>query len=276
MNPHALGLALILGSGAVGFSMLGQGGGVLYTPIQVLFGVDFHTAVFQSLWFTILTALPATILFRKSNQVDWAMAGVLESGSFAGAFLSGYFANRLPAHLLTFVLATLVFAAGVSMLLKLGPRKPAGKRSRLEWERELGGERYRVHLGKALPLSCLIGITSGMTGAAGGFLKIPMLVRMFGVPINIAFGTSALMVSITAAGGLLGHLATSQAVWQEPYLLSAFVLVGSQIGPRISMRSKPVTMRKRFATYLFGLACLVIASSFVSTDGGEIAQVLFD
>ncbi len=249
---------------------------MLYTPIQVLFGVDFHTAVFQSLWFTILTALPATFFFRKSNQVDWAMAGVLESSSFVGAFLSGYFANHLPRQLLTALLAILVCGAGISMLLKLGPRTMQPKRSRLEWERAMGGAHYRIHLGKALPLSFLIGIASGLTGAAGGFLKIPMMVRLFGVPINVAFGTSAFMVTLTAAGGLLGHLATTEAAWQDPVLLSAFVLAGSQIGPRLNLRSNGTTMRRRFATYLFGIACLVIASAFVRPDAGEVAQALTD
>ena len=275
MNPRSLILATILGTGAIGFSMLGQGGGVLYTPIQVLFGVDFHTAVFQSLWFTILTALPAVLLFRKTKQVDWAVAAALESTSFAGAFLSGYFANIFPPQALTVALAILVFAAGTSMLLKLGPRKEYVKRTRLDWMRELGGERYRINLGQGLPISFLIGIASGLTGAAGGFLKIPMLIRLFGMPISVAFGSSALMVSLTAAGGLLGHLATGVSVWHEPLLLSAFVLLGSQIGPRLTMQSRPLAMRKRFATYLIALACLVMASSFFVTPSGELARSLF-
>ncbi len=103
-----------------------------------------------------------------------------------------------------------------------------------------------------------------------------MLVRLFGAPIGVAFGTSAFMVTLTAAGGLLGRLATSETIWHEPWILSAFILVGSQIGPRIAMRSKPVAMRTRFATYLFGIACQVIASLFIDTSGEEMVQVSFD
>lgn len=98
-----------------------------------------------------------------------------------------------------------------------------------------------------------------------------MMVRLFGMPINIAFGSSALMVSLTAAGGLLGHLAIGAAIWHEPLLLSAFVLVGSQIGQRMAMRSRPAAMRKRFSTYLFALACPVMASSLLLTPSGERA-----
>ena len=271
MNPRSLILAGILGAGAVGFSMHGQGGGVLYAPLQVLFGVPFHSAVQQSLWFTILTALSAVLLFRKDRQVDWALAFALESTSFAGAFLSGYFAGLFPPQALTALLAALVLGAGVAMLLKLKPRKQPDRHPPWHWIRRYGGETYYVNLAQGLPLSFLIGIVSGLTGAAGGFLKIPMLVRMFGVPINVAFGSSALMVSLTAAGGLLGHVATGEFAWHDPLLLSVFVLAGSQIGPRLTLRTQPKVMRRRFAIYLFALAGLVLASAwFVDPVNGGI------
>lgn len=262
MNLRSLSLATILGAGAVGFSMHGQGGGVLYAPIQLLFGVGFQTAVHQSLWFTILTAMSAVLLFRKERQVDWAAALALESCSAAGAFVSGYFAGHVPPQLLTLLLAALVAGAGGAMLLELGPRKDPARRAPWHWLREHGGERYCINLAQGLPLSLLIGVVSGLTGAAGGFLKIPMLVRLFGMPVKVAFGSSALMVSLTAAGGLLGHLATGEVEWHEPVVLSLFVLAGSQIGPRITQRSASQVMRKRFAVYLFLLAGLVLASTW--------------
>ena len=269
MDPRSLILAVILGSGAVVFSMLGQGGGVLYTPMQVLLGVDFHTAVLQSLWFMILTALPPVLMFRKKRQVDWALAFVMESTSFAGAFVSGYFAKQFHPQLLSFALAALVVGAGVSMLVRVKPRGMPRKRSRLDWMRERDGEVYRINLAQGLPLSFLIGIAAGVTGTAAGFLKVPMLVRLFGVPVKVAFASSALMVTLTASGGLLGHLAAGSVGWHDPLLLSAFVLVGSEIGPRLSMRAEPASLRKNFAFYLFALACLVLASTFFASSGGN-------
>ena len=251
----------MVGVGAVGFSMHGQGGGVLYTPLQLVFGIPFHVAAVQSLWLTILTALSAVLLFRKEQHVDWKLSVVLESSSFLGAFGSGYFARLFSSTTLSVGLAVLLVASGIVMLADLSPRTASStRRSRLEWVRFRAGETYRIHLGKGLPLSFLIGIMSGLTGAAGGFLKIPMLVRLFGVPIKVAFGSSAFMVSLTAAGGLLGHVATGAVQWHHPLLLGAFVLVGSQIGPRIALRSKPETLRKRFSAYLFAIALIVLGT----------------
>jgi len=91
---------------ATGFSMLGQGGGVLYTPIQVFFGIGFHEAATTSLFLIMMTSFSATLVFRKASRVDWPLAIVLESvttlgglvgglasGRFSGAFLSGLFAG---------------------------------------------------------------------------------------------------------------------------------------------------------------------------------------
>ena len=205
------------------------------------------------------TAGQAAVLFRKKKQVDRVAAAVLESSSLAGAFLSGYFAHLFLPKALTFAPAVLGFAAGTSML------------TRLDWLRERGAEHYQIRLGQGMPLSFLIGIVSRLTGAVGGFLKIPLMVRLSGMPISIAFGSSALMVSLTAPDGLLGHLATGSAIWHEPLLLSAFILVGSQTGPWLAVRSSPVAMRKRFTTQLFVLACLVMANSFFLTPSGELA-----
>ena len=241
---------------------------MLYTPLQLFFGIPFHVAVVQSLWFTMLTALSAVLLFRKEQQVDWKLSISLESASFAGAFASGYFARLFTPQVLTAGLAALLLCSGIVMLLELAPPLLSDKISRFEWVRHRAGEVYRVHLGKGLPLSFLIGITSGLTGTAGGYLKIPMLVRLFGVPIKVAFGSSAFMVILTSAGGLLGHISTGEVAWHHPIVLGAFVLAGSQIGPRLALRSEPETMRKRFSGYLFAIAFALLASLMFAAPGG--------
>ncbi len=117
----------------MGFSMHGQGGGVLYTPLQLVFGVPFHVAAVQSLWLTILTALSAVLLFRKEQQVDWKLSAVLESSSFVGAFGSGYFARLFSPTTLSIGLAILLIASGIVMLADLSPQTTSsGRRSRLE------------------------------------------------------------------------------------------------------------------------------------------------
>ena len=156
-----------------------------------------------------------------------------------------------------------------------GPRKEPSRSSRPAWLRERAGTRHRIHLGQGRSLPFLIGTVSGPTGAAGGLGKIPMPVRLFSMPINLAFGSSALMAALTATGRLPRHLSTGGASWHGPLPLRAFVPAGSQVGPRLTMKSKPVAMRKRFATCLVGLAFVALPSSFFLTPNGKPALPLF-
>ena len=69
------------------FSSLGVGGGVVYTPAQLLFGIEFHTAASTSLFLIMVTSLSATLVFRRAATVDWPLAIVLEAATAFGAFL---------------------------------------------------------------------------------------------------------------------------------------------------------------------------------------------
>src|SRR5579859_7380776 len=95
------------------FSALGGGGGVLYTPVQLFFGIEFHTAATTSLFLIMVTSLSATLVFRKAATVDWPLAIVLESSTTLGAFLgglySGHFSGRFLIYLFSGVIAVAAF-----------------------------------------------------------------------------------------------------------------------------------------------------------------------
>lgn len=104
LSLKLLSMALILGASALVFSMHGQGGGIFYTPIQVLFGVDFHVAATRSHLFMVVTALSSTIVFGRARRIDWPVAITLESAAGVGAFLGGLYAHRFSAGFLMSVL----------------------------------------------------------------------------------------------------------------------------------------------------------------------------
>jgi len=88
------------------------------------------------------------------------------------------------------------------------------------WRRSMGPEPYCVNLALALPIAFVAGVVSGLIGVSGGILKVPMLVLLFGVPMNIAVGSSAFMVGLTAMGGFLGHLAAGHFNWKMALMLA--------------------------------------------------------
>ena len=255
-------MAICMFGNAAVFSMLGLGGGVLYTLIQVLFGIDFHTAAATSLFLIIITSLSATLVFRKSGRVDWPMALVLESSTMVGAFWGGLFSKYFSSRSLILLFAVVIVSAATFMIrdFNLKPVYKPGEKSPLVWHGSFNSSHYCINLFLALPLSFLAGALSAMVGVAGGILKIPMMVLLFGVPMDIAVATSSFMVGLTAAGGFLGHLTAGHWDWKTTTLLTVIVFAGGQLGARVSLNIDNHRMKKGFSWFLYSMAILLVFS----------------
>ena len=252
-------ISMLLNS--VVFSSMGLGGGVLYTPIQVLFGIDFHTAAATSLFLIVITSLSATLVLRKSGLVDWPMSLVLESATAAGAFCGGLFSGYFSGRSLTVLFAGVLVFAATFMVRNFTKESGSGpdENSPLVWRRNLGPNSYSINLMLALPISFLSGALSGMIGVAGGILKIPMMVLLFGVPMDIAVASSSFMVGLTAAGGFLGHLSVGHWDWKTTGILTVLVFAGGQVGARISLNVEKEKMKKGFGWFLYFIAVILLA-----------------
>ncbi len=259
-------LAVLMFMVAVVSSMLGQGGGVLYTPIQVWSGIDFHIAATTSLLLIMIMSLSASIVFRKAKKIDWPLVLVLESSTALGGFAGGLWSAQFSGQTLSVVFALLVLLASFFMIRTFDTSRSGGKQgqSLFSWNRQLGLETYRINLAVALPVSFAAGLVSGMVGVGGGILKVPMMVLLFGIPMDIAIGSSALMVGITAAGGFAGHLASGHWDWRTSLVLAVAVFAGGQIGSRISLGLDKKKLKKGFGWFLLLIASLMIARLWLS------------
>jgi len=255
-------LAAVMFVVALVFSVLGQGGGSLYTPIQVWSGIDFHIAATTSLFLIMVTSLSATIVFRKAKRVDWPLAIVLESITVLGGVTGGLCSARFSGPTLMVLFAGVVAFAAIFMVrdfhLDHGCPEHSGF---FGWRRQLAGHVYCVNLLLALPISFAAGAVSGLVGVGGGILKVPMMVLLFGIPMEIAVGSSALMVGLTAAGGFAGHVASGHWDWKISLILAVAVFVGGQIGARISVGVNKRKMKVLFGYFLFAIAALMVGKA---------------
>jgi uncharacterized protein len=238
------------------FSALGVGGGVLYTPVQLFFGIEFHTAATTSLFLIMVTSLSATMVFRKAAAVDWPLAIALEASTTFGAFLGGLFSGHFSGRFLIYLFSGVLAVASFFMVRHFEiPNRCDGQPSGFyRWRRNVCSEVYCVNLALALPIAFVAGVVSGLIGVSGGILKVPMLVLMFGVPMNIAVGSSAFMVGLTAAGGFLGHLTAGHFDWKMALVLMPGVFIGAQIGARTSVKVDKTRMKQIFGYILAALA----------------------
>jgi uncharacterized membrane protein YfcA len=253
-------LAVCMFAVAVVFSMLGQGGGALYTPLQVWMGIEFHEAATTSLFLIMATSAAASLVFHKAKRIDWPLAIALETVTTAGGFAGGLGSGWLSGATLSLMFAVVIGAAAVLMIRPMKEREPCahGRGGFLAWSRTLGEQSYCVNMALALPLSFLAGALSGMVGVGGGLIKVPLMVLLLGVPMDIAVGSSALMVGVTAGGGFAGHLLHGHWSWKLSLVLAAVVFIGGQIGSRLTVKLDRMKLKVGFGWFLLVIAATML------------------
>ena len=230
-------------------SMIGIGGGTLYVPLLLLFGFPFHQVVAASLFTILVTSISATSIYRQTAKVDWRLALWIEPPTFLMAFVGGYFSGRIDPGILKGVLVGVLIAASYFLVR---PLRKENARSRIERGilRRLGDREYRVRLKALMPATALAGLLAGMEGISGGVLKVPAMVLLGGVPVDIAAATSELMVAVTAATGLLGHLLAGSMDFTLALLLATAAFIGGQVGARLAAKMDRTVLQKILAGML--------------------------
>ena len=120
--------------------------------------------------------------------------------------------------------------------------------------------RDRPYLGGAL--SVVTGLLSSMLGIGGGLLRVPMMVFGLGVPIQIAAATSEFVTATTAFTGTVTHgLAGNLSfAWWEMGALTLGVVVGAQVGSRLSTRFSGPALAK-----LLSVGLVVVGARMITT-----------
>ncbi|HEU5394828.1 MAG TPA: sulfite exporter TauE/SafE family protein, partial [Candidatus Methylomirabilis sp.] len=216
--------------------LLGVGGGFVLIPLLTATQVPIREAVATSLLYVVFVAAAGAWSHLREGTVDWVLAATLAGGAIPAAPLGSLAAHHLPADLLEVVFGGLALAACAGLFLRRGPRHgehpdglPAGPaRAYIVWRRHrYGGSEhvFPVDLLRGVLLGVGIGFISGLLGLGGGWLLVPLLVLVMGIPVPVAVGTSLVAILAPALTGAavhyrLGNLDPGRAV---PLVLAGIV-----------------------------------------------------
>jgi len=244
---------------AIVASMVGQGGGTYYTPIQVWLGVGFHQAATTSLFLIMVLSLSASLIFRKAHEIDWGLVGIIELPTALGAFLGGRLSRDIPEQALLLLLAVLLTVAAFFMIRphRARPGNLQAQPGIFTLRRVHDGQPYDINLLLVLPLMAVVGLLTGMVGIGGGVLKVPVMNILLRVPMNVAIGSSAAMVGITATGGFFGHASVGHWEWRSSLIAAVAVFIGAQIGSRMSARVDKALLKKVLGWSLLVSAAMI-------------------
>lgn len=242
--------------------MIGGGGSILTVPILVyLFAVHPVLATAYSLFVVGLTALAGGLFYLKKGEVDLKTGFIFAVPSFIGVYLTRAFVMpALPDPvfsvsswtiskplLVMLVFAVLMVLASLSMIRA----KPAtGDRAELS-------SRNRFLLISLEGL--VVGGITGFVGAGGGFLIIPALVLLVGMPMKIAVGTSLFIIAAKSLLGFLGDLQQQVAIdWKLLFSISGIAIAGLLLGVILSKKVSDKALKKGFGFFVLAMGAFIL------------------
>lgn len=260
----------LLGFGASIFmglvlGMIGGGGSILTVPLLVyLFSINPVTATAYSLFIVGLTALIGGISAAKKGMVDFKTGLLFATPSFLSVYFTrAFLIPAMPENLfllgnyqitkplfMMIVFAVLMLLASISMIKK---KKVIDEKKISEPQPK--ATRYILIALEGL----LVGGVTGFVGAGGGFLIIPALVVLVGLPMKIAVGTSLFIISIKSLIGFIGDLQSQTAMdWTLLLQVSGLAVIGIIVGQKLSTKVPEGLLKKGFGFFVLIMGSIIL------------------
>lgn len=240
-------LAVIIGA-VVGLllGILGGGGAVLIVPSMVyLLHVDEHVALATALVIVGTNALLGGFMAWREKRTDIATALIFGASGMATAYLGARLSRNIPGDMLLIAFSILLLI--IATLMYRG-------NSNLQ-QAETARPRWHI-----IGVGAIVGLVTGTLGVGGGFLIVPAMVLLVGMPMRQAVGTSLIVIAINSAASLLGHLDTPFD-WSLIALLLLGALPSIALSGSIAKRISQEQLRRGFAIFITIIAVLMLAEN---------------
>lgn len=241
-----LALAVLVG---VTLGLFGGGGSILTVPLLIyVAGLDTKEAIATSLVVVGVTAVGALVTHARAGRVQWRTGFIFGATAMVGAYAGGRIGPMVPDLALMVGFALMMLATSIAMIR--GRAAPASS------EEHKGAPVWLV-----LVEGVVVGLVTGIVGAGGGFLVVPALVLLGGLPMATAVGTSLLVISLKSFAALAGYLSAVQIDWGLAAAVTVMALIGSVLGGALAGRIDPERLRKGFGIFVLAMAIFVLAQS---------------
>jgi hypothetical protein len=233
-------------------------------PIFVyVFGVGMKAAVPMSLGVVGVTSAIGALRHRKTGGVRLPAALAFAPGAMAGT-LAGTRIATLVSGRFQLVLFALVMATAAAAMLRPPRVVAAAAAGAPDNGAPTLGEALR-----ALPAGLGVGVLTGLVGVGGGFLIVPALVLLLGLPMHQAVGTSLVVIALNSAAGVAGYLGRTAFDWATMAGFTALAIVGVLAGAALAPRVPAARLRRGFAGFLIVTALLILLQNLLPGTPGR-------
>jgi uncharacterized membrane protein YfcA len=236
-------LALLVG---VSLGLLGGGGSILTVPLLVyVAGMDAKEAIATSLFVVGVTSAVGMINHARGGRVRWRTGALFGAAGMAGAYTGGLIGGSIPDVVLLVAFAAMMIVTAAAML--------RGRR-----DADPGKAHRQIPVGRVLLDGAAVGLATGLVGAGGGFLVVPALALLGGLPMPVAVGTSLLVIAMKSAAGFAGYLSTVRIDWSLTLAVTGFAIAGSLAGARLAGRVPANVLSRLFAWFVLAMGTFVL------------------
>ncbi|ARC87937.1 sulfite exporter TauE/SafE family protein [Rhodovulum sp. MB263] len=255
---------LLLGlGGMVGIlsGMFGVGGGFLLTPLLFFIGIPPAVAVATQSAQIVASSISGVLAHFRRKTVDLRMGTVLLAGGMAGAVLGVWIFNlmrgigqvdllvKLCYVVFLGIIGALMFVESLAAINRTR-KGVARKRKQRTWFDALPFKmKFRtsgLYLSAIPPLivGAFVGVLSAIMGVGGGFIMVPAMIYLLGMPTKVVIGTSLFQIIFVSGFTTILHATTNHTVdLGLALLLLIGGVVGAQIGTGIGLKMKAEQLR---------------------------------
>lgn len=236
-------LALLIG---MTLGTLGGGGSILTVPVLVyVMGFEPKDAIAMSLPVVGTTSFVAAVEHSRVGNVDGRALLSFAPLAMLGAVVGGRLAAVVSGTMQLAILGVVMLVAGVLMLRGQAPEATR------DASFVVAGARRHVLLAAT---GMGVGLLTGLAGVGGGFLIVPALVLVAGVPMKRAVGTSLVVIGLSTLSALAAYRGQVSISWGVVGLFTALAVAGAVVGTRAARRVPAGQLRR-----WFGMLVLVLA-----------------
>ena len=269
---------LLLGlGGIVGVlsGMFGVGGGFLMTPLLFFIGIPPAVAVATEANQIVASSFSGVLAHFRRKTVDFKMGTVLLIGGLTGAAVGVVIFNYLKAQgqvdllvklcyvVFLGVIGSLMFVESLNALRKsrnnatvTTTRRQRGWMQALPLKTRFRTSGLYISVLPPLVVGLFVGILSAIMGVGGGFIMVPAMIYLLGMPTKVVVGTSLFQIIFVTGFTTLLHATTNYTV---DMALAVLLLVGGVIGAQIGTQ---IGTRLRAEQLRILLAMMVLAVCF--------------
>jgi uncharacterized membrane protein YfcA len=184
---------------------------------------------------------------RSQGTLNWRVALLFGGSGMVVAYFAAGWSKQLSADVLMVSFAVLMLVIGVLLIVRKTPATAADVPDIALWKVLLSGG--------------AVGLLTGILGVGGGFLIVPALVMLLGLPMQQAIGTSLVVIAMNSLAGFMGHWGDAALDVTSLAVFVAAGLAGTFAGARLAKRLPAEHLRRVFAIFVIGLAIFLLVDN---------------